>query len=391
MNSRSIRSLTGIRGVAALWVVMHHMYRYIAVLLATPSLMTSSVLMNGYRGVDLFFILSGFILMRAHGDDFATIRKPALQRYVLARFIRIYPLNTAVMLGILVLVVLAPSYVGYSRSYYSGSASYRAHNLSLPGFVQSILLAQNWTIVKLGEWNVPAWSLSAEVPGYVVFPLMAHAVLKQASSRTCIFLAVASLSILTAVSFVAHHAYNNSTGSFGLVRMCFCFTAGVLMHRAVELIGLRGKDYASAVSVASVIFLALTFMSPKLSVLEVFGFATLIASLAYQTGPVNTLLCMRPVMWFGKISFSLYLTQFFLESVFLWSVYGKLIYRTPWVNAFALLLFGGVCIAVAWTCFHLVEKPSHRLGQMLFRVRRHQGHASITAGSSGESMLPRPF
>ena len=122
------------------------------------------------------------------------------------------------------------------------------------------------------------------------------------------------------------------------------------------------------------IFLALTFMSPKLSVLEVFGFAALIASLGYQTGPVNALLCTRPVMWFGKISFSLYLTQFFLESVFLWSVYGKLIHRTPWVNAVALLLFGGVCIAVAWTCFHLVEKPSHTLGRTLSRPRWNQAH-----------------
>ena len=369
MSSKSVHSLTGIRGVAALWVVMHHMYRYVAVLLALPWLMKSSLFINGYRGVDLFFILSGFILMRTHGNDFATLGLLPLKRFFLARFVRVYPLNAVVLLAILVFVILAPGYVRYDRSAYLGSASYRSHNLSIEGFIQSVALAQNWTFFKLGEWNVPAWSLSAEIPGYVGFPLLAFVALRQTSFRRCVFWAAASLTTLTMVSFLVHHAYNNSTGSFGVVRMCFCFLTGILLHRAIDLLGAHGQRHAAAVSIAAAMFLALTFVIPRLCVLDVYGFAVLIASLAYKTGPVDSFLRTRAMLWLGKISFSLYLTQFFLENVFLWGVYDRLAHQGIWVNAAALLFFSGTCLAVAYTCFRLVENPAHRLAQTITRAQ----------------------
>ena len=375
MGSKSVYSLTGIRGAAALWVVMHHMYRYVAILLAVPWLLRSSFLANGYRGVDLFFILSGFILMRTHGSDFATMTWPATRRFFLSRFVRVYPVNAAVLLGILVIIMLVPGYISYDRSYYIGSASYRSHNLSLASFVQSILLLQNWTVVKLGDWNVPAWSLSAEIPGYIVFPVLAFYALKQTSVRLCWLWACASLAILTLISFAVHHAYTNSTGSFGLVRMAFCFTSGLLLQRAVDLLGERGRHWASLVSVASVLFVAVSFVVPKLSILDAFAFAALIASLSYKTGPIDGFLQSRVMLWLGKISFSLYLTQFFLENVFLYALYDRLRHQSVSVNALALFLLSGLFLAVAFLCFRLVEKPMHRLAHRL--AGQPSGRASI--------------
>lgn len=381
MSSKSVYSLTGIRGAAALWVVMHHMYRYVAVLLAMPWLFRSSFLMNGYRGVDLFFILSGFILMRTHGSDFKALDWPALRRFFLARFVRVYPVNAVVLLGMLLIIGLAPGYVSYDRSYYIGSASDRSHNLSFAGFVQSILLAQNWTIMKLGEWNVPAWSLSAEIPGYLGFPVLAYFALRQKSAKLCVLWAAASLAILTMASFIAHHAYTNSTGSFGIVRMAFCFLAGILLQRTIDLLGEQRQRVASGVSVASILFLLLTFVVPKLSVLDVFGFAALIASLSYKTGPVDSFLRTRAMLWLGKISFSLYLTQFFIENLFLWAVYDRLRHEGIWINAAALIFLSSLYLAVAYACFRLVEKPMHRLAQRIAGWRNIQKAGAPELGS----------
>lgn len=69
-RARSIPSLTGVRGVAALWVFTTHFYGLAADMLHMPWLLHSLFLFNGFRGVDLFFVLSGFILMHVHEAQF---------------------------------------------------------------------------------------------------------------------------------------------------------------------------------------------------------------------------------------------------------------------------------------------------------------------------------
>src|ERR1700757_84758 len=113
----SIPSLTGVRGVAALWVFLTHSYGFAAHILNAPALLRSSFLVNGFRGVDLFFILSGFILMHVHAGDFKTISQNALKRFFITRFFRIYPLNTVILLALVPLVLFAPSYVAAERAF----------------------------------------------------------------------------------------------------------------------------------------------------------------------------------------------------------------------------------------------------------------------------------
>ncbi len=379
MSSKSVYSLTGIRGAAALWVVMHHMYTYVAVLLSVPWLLSSSFLANGWRGVDLFFILSGFILMRTHGNDFAEMRWPAARRFFLSRFVRVYPVNAAALLAIVVIIAFLPGFISYERSYYVGSAVDRVHNLSSASFVQDLLLMQNWTFVKLGAWNGPAWSLSAEIPGYLAFPVLAFYTLKQASVRNCCLLASASLAVLTLISFAVHHAYTNSSGNFGIVRMAFCFTSGILLQRATDLLGPGCERPASLVSIASVLFIALSSVVPRLSVLDVFAFAALIASLSYNAGPIDRFLRSHVMLWLGKVSFSLYLTQLSLENLFLYLAYGRLRLQSIEVKASALVLLCGLFLAVAYLCFRFVERPMHRLARRLATGQRESVFIQRTA------------
>ncbi|MBO2029374.1 acyltransferase [Klebsiella pneumoniae] len=56
-----IDSLTGIRGIAAIYVVIYHLFHHAS---------DNNFINNGYLSVDLFFILSGFIITHAHRNDF---------------------------------------------------------------------------------------------------------------------------------------------------------------------------------------------------------------------------------------------------------------------------------------------------------------------------------
>jgi peptidoglycan/LPS O-acetylase OafA/YrhL len=365
----SIPSLTGVRGIAALWVFLTHIYGFAGHILGLTPVLKSSFMFNGFRGVDLFFILSGFILMHVHAGDFVTISRPALRRFFILRFFRIYPLNTVILAAMVPLVLLAPSYVAIQREFTDPHFAYRAHNLSAAGFVQTLLLAQSWTVLKLGEWNIVSWTLSAEVLGYALFPALAWIIVRESSWRRCIAYAACSLLILTILLFLTHHANNNPTGTFGSVRMFFCFTAGMCLYRCFQLAPDDVADWASATTCTGIAFIALTLFFPPSPVFDSLGFAALVFGLAYRRGPVNWLLETRPSLYLGKISFSFYLCHFLIISIVSWSAGSWLMAQGLVTKGFAIFGLFLLCLGVASLLYQWVERPSQRFGHSLLRSR----------------------
>src|ERR1700733_1728230 len=98
---RVISGLTGLRGIGAAWVVLFHLKDGSA----TP------VLDDGYMGVDLFYILSGFVLSHVYAKQFYCGEHHRYVNFLKARMARIYPLHLF-MLGVVALTVLTlPGFV----------------------------------------------------------------------------------------------------------------------------------------------------------------------------------------------------------------------------------------------------------------------------------------
>ena len=114
---QAIPSLTGIRGIAALWVMLFHIGQGIPGYSLLPWLTGSSFIESGFRGVDLFFILSGFIMMHVHAQDFTVLRRRTLWDFMIMRCIRIYPAHLIALLLILTVVIASPAYVVWARSW----------------------------------------------------------------------------------------------------------------------------------------------------------------------------------------------------------------------------------------------------------------------------------
>lgn len=158
-----IRQLTGIRFVAAAWVLLYHLQGPLNQLgLLVP--VFSDVLRVGRLGVDLFFALSGFILthtyLRRLGPGLGTRR--TLDFWWL-RLARIYPVHL-VMLVIAGLAVVAQARV-------TGEALDRDW-LTPWDFIKNLLLIQEWGPNPQRGWNFVAWSLSMEWLAYLLFPLL---------------------------------------------------------------------------------------------------------------------------------------------------------------------------------------------------------------------------
>jgi peptidoglycan/LPS O-acetylase OafA/YrhL len=368
-GTRGIPSLTGIRGVAAVWVFLTHYQAVMASYLHSPEINDNRFLYNGFRGVDLFFVLSGFILMHVHADDFRVPREPAIRRFYVLRFFRVYPLNAAVLLVLVPVTFLMPDFVSWVQMDHGVPIPWHDRDFSAPGFVQSLLLAQTWTVVKPGEWNGPAWSLSAEVFGYAFFPLLAFILVRGRSALVCAAAAFASLSILMVLLAVGHHADDSPTGTFGLVRMVFCFSAGVCLARCYQLAsGMAGS--AAAIALVSCGCIAGCLMLPAANMFVVFGFGGLIFALAWQRGIVNAALASPPSMFLGRISFSLYMVHYIPLKLSLY------LSQTVWADATlgfrVLCLVGtaGLCLLLAMITYRGVELPMQRYARVVLRQRR---------------------
>ena len=156
---RDIPSLTGLRGIAAVWVMLFHI-SLLAPLIGAAWLSRIGVFPVGW------VVLSCFILMWVHGAEFVRPTGGVVGRFAVARIVRVYPLSLAV-LGLIALLALAdPGFVAWYRLK-------DTDNFSLSAFVRTALLATRWVGADGGDWNQPVWSLSAEMVGYAAFPLLA--------------------------------------------------------------------------------------------------------------------------------------------------------------------------------------------------------------------------
>jgi peptidoglycan/LPS O-acetylase OafA/YrhL len=149
-HRRALPALTGVRFLAAWYVVLFHAYPGLARRYPLPKSL-EIFLSNGYLAVGLFFVLSGFILAYTYDgqiDGWSNRR-----RFWDARFARIYPVY---LLGL----ILSLKFAG---------------DLHLGTRVAVLGMVQAWNPINsemAGAWNYPAWSLSVEAFFYVCFPFV---------------------------------------------------------------------------------------------------------------------------------------------------------------------------------------------------------------------------
>jgi peptidoglycan/LPS O-acetylase OafA/YrhL len=161
-----IPELTSIRGIAAWAVVLHHFREFGGGHLPT---FAQFICDHGYLAVDLFFVMSGYIMMHVHGTDFARIGRVATTNFFSRRFARIYPLHLLVLLAYLAVTIV-------TQLRHPSELSSR---FSAGSFGVQLVLGQaftgNW---GLYTWNVPSWSLSVEMVAYLLMPLIGWLILR---------------------------------------------------------------------------------------------------------------------------------------------------------------------------------------------------------------------
>lgn len=292
---RYLPSLTPLRGIAALFVVLLHLTR------GDADQSVPAFLLRGYLGVDLFFILSGFVLTHIYVRDF--LAGPSwrdIAAFLWARVARIYPVHVF----ILVVLIL-------------GGAAQGASAVAL---LQNFLLIMvPWPTVAI---NPLAWSLSAEWYAYLFFPFMVGW-LWRCDGRLTAVVAIALLLWLDVFTAIR---------GFGVVRDLMLgralpeFVIGVITYRAFSDRNLarHWQSDASFVAVAAALVVAVTLV-PQGDVVVIALFPLLLLAAVSNAGAATRLLNARPLRWLGDISYSVYLGQVPAISV-------ALILSTTWLG-----------------------------------------------------------
>lgn len=358
--------MTGIRGVAAVWVLLFHAAGA-SVVLGLPVLAKIPEIWYGCLGVDLFFMLSGFILMYAHGSEFYTFRKGSFVRFARLRFTRIYPLNAVVLLLIAVLVAAQPDYVAWARSpkgffAYGGPSAFTAG-----AFLRTLFLANRWFLPGNGEWNQPVWSLSLEILGYMLFPFLAFCALR--IRRQWVLMLVATVSLGGSYLILTRFAFQCEIAQIAIVRMFSCFVTGIVVFRLWKLTpgsGIVSPSWITAIAVVGILARDLPPFRrmPTHGNLQFgFLFALLIYGLAFDQGFISRLLSSRPIVFLGEISFPLYLchvTPLLWLQYFLQTNGQKASSGERWA---CLLCWAFGCVALASLLHYFVEVPFHAWGR----------------------------
>lgn len=351
MLKENLPSLTGIRALAAIWVVSLHFHDSWA-LLFPPLAFIRPLIAAGNYGVDLFFLLSGLIMMHVYAAA-RPFRWRDYRFFIGKRLARIYPAYLVAFL-FMVALVLAATLAGIPVS---------AQMYPPSSLLREALMLQAWGPL-VPSWNYPAWSISAEWFAYLaIFPLallLYHRLDDIAPPRRVLAAALLAPAFLVLLVLSPHpdglpHA---------LIRVSCEFLAGALLYHLLR--ALHGHPrLADVLVISGFLLLVLTCWRPPDGRLAGFLLLAALALLITGFGEPRSLsarlLSASPWVYLGTVSYSLYLVHAPVQRVLkiilpaerFTDASPALRYAVLAAHLLALLL-------AAAALFHLVEDPARR-------------------------------
>lgn len=252
------------------------------------------VALHGYAAVDLFMILSGFVLAMTYVPRTPGPVWQGFPSFMAQRLARLYPLYA---LTTLVSLLLA----------------WRDGTTPNPAAIASNLLMTTTNLWEVDAINGPSWSISVEITLNLAFPLFVLLCIRT-RPRTAATLAALCAAALVAVSLLDHRLNGGVPGALGTLdtRLIYLrcapeFALGMLCWRLLTTA--PQAAWLGTTPPLALVIAAMLAMTPSKSLDLPFVACAclLVTGLAAERSPLTTLLGSRLPHWLGTISFSLYL------------------------------------------------------------------------------------
>jgi peptidoglycan/LPS O-acetylase OafA/YrhL len=363
-------TLTGLRALAATWVVAEHFRHPLFGLLPGLDFLRPWVT-SGYLGVEVFFVLSGFVISYNYADRFRSFSRPAYRDFLVARAARLYPVHLVTFAAVLVLVLGAGVLDVALNS---------DDNYTVASFIGNLFMLQ--ALPGVVAWNSPAWSISAELAAYLAFPLIALTAGRLVRPTVAFGLAISWGALGLAAMMTSARLISDSPTSAGIIwlRIATEFVVGCLLYFGWRALKIQTSRWADIVAVGCVVATSVILLAVEAgtawAMLALPFIASFVLAVVMARGPLATFLSSRPMDWAGRVSYSLYMTHFLLLIVA-----DKVVPWEQWVDrnlAVRLTMIAGYFVlayVAAAACYYLVEQPGRVWVKRLLGRRR----ASVNA------------
>ena len=317
--------LDGLRGVAALMVVLFHIFETYS---KGPAY---QIVNHGYLAVDFFFVLSGFVVGYAYDDRWD---KMTTWGFFKRRLTRLHPM------------VIAGTLVGAALFFYSGNAFPLTQQIEPWKFFLCLVLGlfiipcpnsldiRGWG--ELNSFNGPVWTLTLEYIGNILYAFILRRLPKIALAVLCVVCAFFTLDVTLGwnVFGLFENPHYTVIGGWslmpdqiyiGFTRLLYPFLCGLLISRILPAhrtesnpsgspIHLRGGFWWCGLAIA--VLLAMPCIGGKMGVADglyqaacilcIFPLIVLAGAGSKTTDPHSTAICK----WLGDISYPIYITHY---------------------------------------------------------------------------------
>jgi peptidoglycan/LPS O-acetylase OafA/YrhL len=347
MAAAKLLPFESLRGIAALSVAVFHF--------GSPSpLQQNGFILHAYVMVDLFFVLSGYVIALNYADRITSAS--ALWEFQRRRFWRLYPLHFVTFLLFVVLegMRLAGALIE------SAEAPAALPGDDLPAVAANLTLTQA-ILLDNTSFNIPSWSISVEFFAYLAFGLAMLTGRARWRALAFVWLLCAGTML-----FVAEGRLTDTSAPFAIVRCIFSFGLGVAAWRLSRLHRMELPAWMAVASllgsIASVVYLAET----RLEILLPIGFAMTLVALAHTSPDAvpSRLLSAGPLVYLGTLSYGIYMIHYGVLELTVLALKGAAIEGlgalSPISASIVTIAALSATIALAHLAHHRIEKPFMR-------------------------------
>ena len=352
-SKRHYAILDGLRGVAAVMVVVFHLFE------ASATSHLDQIINHGYLAVDFFFVLSGFVIGYAYDDRWG---KMTLGDFFRRRLIRLHPM---IIMG---MIIGAIGFYFQAGNLWPGISEVPALKTLLVMLIGFTLLPvplsldiRGWQ--EMHPLDGPAWSLFFEYVANILYALFIRK-FSTTALALLVFIAGAALVHLALTSpngdIIGGWSLEPAQFQIGLTRLMYPFFAGLLLSRLAKPTQLTNAFlWCSLLVIAVLAFpriggsthLWMNGLYDSLSIILVFPVIVYLGA----SGEVKGKFAAKACTFLSAISYPLYITHYPLIYIYTtWVQDTKMPMRTAWPVAM-LVLFSS--LAIAYACLKLYDEP----------------------------------
>jgi len=347
--------LDGLRGVAALMVIVFHLFETVS-----GGNHLTQIINHGYLAVDFFFFFSGFVIGYAYDDRWGNM---TLGGFFKRRLIRLHPMIIAAMV------------TGAAGYYFSSSPILFPQISSTPVWELLLIMIIGMTLLpvppsldirgwaEMHPLNGPAWSLFFEYVANLLYGLIVR---RFPVWLLSVFVALSGLALIRFAVFgpngdvIGGWSLDPVQFQVGLTRLLYPFFAGLLLSRIVKPGRLRHAFLWCSAAIILIFSIPrvgdadtlwMNGLYDSLAIIVLFPLIVWLGASGKPEGPVQ----QKIIRFLGDISYPVYILHYPLIYIFTaWVVDNQVPMEAAWLQALAVF-FGSV--GLAWVVLNFYDLP----------------------------------